>query len=180
MGRLLVATPQTDDPNFARSVVLVLHHDGDGAQGVVLNQPIPTGIDDVLPGWEEHASAPATLFKGGPVSLDSALGLVAVPGVGPGPAGVRRLFGGVALLDLDAEPDLVGTEVAGLRIFAGYAGWSAGQLDGEIRRGGWYVLDAEAADTFTEEPEHLWQRVLRRQGGSLAWVASFPADPTQN
>ena len=128
-GQLLVATPLIEEGVFRRSVVLVLHHDDDGAQGLVLNRPIDADVDAVLPGWEEHATRPAKVFQGGPVQLDSALGLVAVPGDSPEPTGVRRLFGAVALVDLDTPPTLVVPEVAGLRIFAGYAGWSPGQLE---------------------------------------------------
>lgn len=179
-GQLLVATPQIEEGVFARSVVLVLHHDEDGAQGVVLNRPIDADVDDVLPGWEEHASTPAKVFQGGPVELDSALGLVAVPGDSPEPAGVRRLFGSVALVDLDTPPMLVVPDLTGLRIFAGYAGWSPGQLEDEIRTGSWFVLDTERGDVFTGEPDRLWREVLRRQQGPLRWVAWFPADPTLN
>ena len=133
-GQLLVATPQIEEGVFRRSVVLVLHHDDDGAQGLVLNRPIDADVDAVLPGWEEHATRPAKVFQGGPVQLDSALGLVAVPGDSPEPTGVRRLFGAVALVDLDTPPTLVVPEVAGLRIFAGYAGWSPGPARGGDRR----------------------------------------------
>ena len=139
-GQLLVATPQIEEGVFRRSVVLVLHHDDDGAQGLVLNRPIDADVDAVLPGWEEHATRPAKVFQGGPVQLDSALGLVAVPGDSPEPTGVRRLFGSVALVDLDTPPTLVVPEVAGLRIFAGYAGWSPGQLEDEIVTGSWFVV----------------------------------------
>jgi putative transcriptional regulator len=114
-GQLLVATPETGGEVFRRSVVLVLHHDEEGAHGVVLNRPIEAAVDAVLPGWEDHVTKPATLFQGGPVGLDSALGLV----------------------DLDVPPLVVVPEIAGLRIFAGYSGWSAGQLEREVREGGW-------------------------------------------
>ncbi len=179
-GQLLVATPQIEEGVFHRSVVLVLHHGEDGAQGLVLNRPIEAGIDAVLPGWEEHASRPATMFQGGPVQLDSALGLVAVPGDHPDPTGVRRLFGAVALVDLDTPPVLVAPELAGLRIFAGYAGWSPGQLEEEIDTGSWFVVPTESGDAFTDEPHGLWQRVLRRQPEPLRWVAWFPPDPSLN
>ena len=162
-GQLLVATPQIEDGVFRRSVVLVLHHDDDGAQGLVLNRPIDADVDAVLPGWEEHATRPAKVFQGGPVQLDSALGLVAVPGDSPEPTGVRRLFGAVALVDLDTPPTLVVPEVAGLRIFAGYAGWSPGQLEGEIITGSWFVVPSENGDVFTG--------LLRReQGVSVAFA----------
>jgi putative transcriptional regulator len=179
-GRLLVATPQIGEGVFRRSVVLVLHHDDDGAQGVVLNRPIDADVDAVLPGWEEHASRPAKVFQGGPVQLDSALGLVAVAGDAAEPAGVKRLFGSVALVDLDSPPVLVADEVAALRIFAGYAGWSAGQLEGEIRTGSWYVVNTEGSEAFTDEPGDLWRQVLRRQPEPLRWVAWYPADVSLN
>ncbi len=179
-GRLLVATPQIDEGVFRRSVVLVLHHDAVGAQGVVLNRPLEADVEAVLPGWEDHLSRPQALFQGGPVQLDSALGLVTVPGDGDEPTGVMRLFGSVGLVNLDTPPLLVAPDIGGLRIFAGYAGWAAGQLDGEIRTGSWYVVDAEVRDAFTDEPDVLWRRVLRRQIGNLSWVASYPDDPTWN
>ena len=71
-------------------------------------------------------------------------------------------------------------ELSGLRIFAGYAGWGEGQLEEEIAEGAWYVVDGEARDAFTDEPELLWRTVLRRQGGDLAMVATFPEDPSLN
>ena len=79
-GRLLVAAPRTGGEIFRRSVVLLLHHDEAGAHGLVLNKPIPAPVSRVLPIWQEHVSEPAQLFQGGPVGLDTALGLVTVPG----------------------------------------------------------------------------------------------------
>jgi putative transcriptional regulator len=178
-GSLLVSTPQIEGGVFHRSVVLLLHHDVEGAQGVVLNRPMEARIDAVLPDWQPHATAPAVLFEGGPVGLDSALGLVTVPG-DVEPMGVKRLFGGIGLLDLDTPPALVVPEVAGLRIFAGYAGWSPGQLEGEVESGSWFVVEAEGRDAFTDAPAALWQRVLRRQRDHLAFVATFPEDPEMN
>ena len=179
-GRLLVSTPHLDDGVFHRSVILMLQHDDDGAQGVVLNKPLGAEVDAVLPGWGEHIASPQTLFQGGPVQVDSALGLVTVPGEVGLPPGSQRLFGSVAIIDLDTPPLLVMPEVGGLRIFAGYAGWSAGQLEGELRRGSWFVVDSVPGDLLTADPEHLWSQVLRRQGGELAFVAFFPSDPDLN
>ena len=180
-GRLLVATPAVAGEVFHRSVILVLHHDEGGAQGVVLNKPLTAEVDSVLPGWQRVVTDPHVIFQGGPVSTDSALGLVTVPGdVVEPPLGVKRLFGSIGLVDLDVPTPVVAAELAGLRIFAGYAGWDGGQLEGEIVRGDWYVVDAEGRDPFTPEPESLWRSVLRRQRDSLAYVASFPDDPTMN
>ena len=85
-----------------------------------------------------------------------------------------------AAVDLSADPDTMRSSLVAVRVFAGYAGWSEGQLEGEIRRGDWFVVDAEARDAFTAEPDALWAIVLRRQRDSLAFVSLFPDDPAMN
>jgi putative transcriptional regulator len=179
-GRLLVATPVLTDPNFRRAVVLMLDHSDEGGLGVVVNRPLEVDVSAVLPGWQPYATAPGRLFQGGPVALDSALGVVAVPGGSSEPHGVRRIVGSLGVVDLDVSPQMVVSGVAGLRIFAGYAGWSGGQLESEIGEGAWYVVDAEARDPFSDAPEQLWRQVLRRQRGELALVSTYPDDPSQN
>jgi len=179
-GRLLVATPTLEDPNFRRTVVLVLDHSDDGALGIVVNRPLDVDVAAVLPAWQPYTTNPGRLFQGGPVQLDSALGLVAVPGDGREPDGVRRIIGSLGLVDLDTPPDALAGDVAGLRIFAGYAGWSSGQLEDELGEGAWYVVDSEPRDPFTDAPEGLWRAVLRRQRGDLALVSTYPDDPTMN
>ena len=180
VGRLLVATPSLRSPAFSRTVVLMLDHGDEGALGVVLNRPMEVEVAAVLPDWQPHVTDPGVLFSGGPVAPDSALGLVSVPGDEPEPPGVRRISGSLGLVDLDAVPEEVVPRVSGMRIFAGYAGWGAGQLEAEVREGSWYVLDGEARDAFVDDPASLWRDVLRRQGGDLAYVASFPPDPSLN
>jgi len=186
VGALLVATPLLDDPNFRRSVVLILEHDEDGGTlGVVLNRPSDISVTQVLPSWNSLVTGPSVLFQGGPVQTDSALALAAVPS-GEEPLGWRRLHSptpAVARLgtvDLDAPPEILAGEITQMRIFAGYAGWSAGQLEAEIRQGAWYLVDAEPGDTFHSDPESLWRAVLRRQRNELAFVATFPDDPNMN
>jgi len=88
--------------------------------------------------------------------------------------------GALGLLDLDVEPLTVVPDLAGLRVFAGYAGWSLGQLESEIAAGSWYVVEGEARDPFSAHPSALWREVLRRQRGELAYVATYPEDPNQN
>jgi len=179
-GQLLLATPQLHEPTFHRTVVLLLDHGDDGAMGVVLNRPTLVEVAAVLPGWQPHTTAPGVLFQGGPVGLDSALGLVAVPGDTHEPPGVRRINGALGLVDLDVEPLSVVPDLAGLRVFAGYAGWMLGQLEREIEEGSWYVVEGEARDPFSADPSSLWRAVLRRQRGELAYVATYPEDPTHN
>jgi putative transcriptional regulator len=186
VGLLLVATPQLEDPNFRRSVVLLVEHDIEGGTlGVVLNRPTEVPVDRVLPPWAELVTGPSVVFQGGPVALDNALALARLPGEDE-PLGWRALDGGspevarVGLVDLDAPPALLAPELLQLRVFAGYAGWSAGQLRTEIEEGAWYLVPAEAGDVFAGDPDRLWREVLRRQGGDLAFVSTFPEDPTLN
>ncbi|GLY19315.1 YqgE/AlgH family protein [Kineosporia rhizophila] len=179
-GSLLVASPTLEDENFRRTVILMLDHGDDGALGLVVNRPMEVDVSSVLPAWQPYTTAPGRLFQGGPVQLDSALGLVAMPGQGAEPVGVRLLIGSIGLVDLDAPPEVIVPGLAGLRIFAGYAGWAAGQLEGEIADGAWFVVDSEPRDAFTDRPERLWGEVLRRQRGELALVSTYPDDPTMN
>lgn len=184
-GRLLVATPSLADPNFDRAVVLLLDHDEEGTLGVVLNRPTPVEVGDVLERWARFAGAPAVVFQGGPVSLDSALGLAVVPGEAREgrsgePLGWRRVHGAIGLVDLEAPPELLAAELGSLRIFAGYAGWGPGQLENELVEGAWYVVDSEPGDVSAPDPEQLWRSVLRRQRNELAMVATYPDDPSLN
>jgi putative transcriptional regulator len=180
VGRLLVATPLLGDPNFRRTVILMLDHNDEGALGIVVNRPLDVDVSAVLPSWQPYVTAPGRLFQGGPVALDSALGVVAVPGDTEEPVGVKRIIGALGLVDLDTPPEVVCGGVAGLRIYTGYAGWGGGQLEGEIAEGAWYVVDAEARDPFTDEPHRMWSAVLRRQRGDVAFVSTFPDDPARN
>lgn len=178
-GRLLVAAPVLTDPNFARSVVLLLDHDEQGALGVVLNRPTQVGVCDVLDGWAELTGDPQVIFQGGPVGLDSALAVAVVPGE-PGPEeplGWRRVHGAIGLVDLEAPPQVLAGELGALRVFAGYAGWTPGQLEQEIAEGAWYLVDAEPGDISAPHPEGLWRAVLRRQTGALAMLATYPRTP---
>jgi len=185
-GHLLVATPALVDPNFARSVVLLLDHDDEGALGVVLNRPSPVPVADVLPAWSDVVGSPDVLFHGGPVGADSALAVAQLPGRDAGegggaePVGWRRLFARTGLVDLDTPVELVQGAILGMRVFAGYAGWGRDQLEAEMAEGSWYVVPSTPADLLGTDPENLWSRVLRRQPGELAWISTQPFDPTQN
>jgi putative transcriptional regulator len=179
-GMLLVATPALMDPNFADTVVLLLDADADGALGVVLNRPSGVPVGDVLEGWGDAVADPEVLFRGGPVGTDGALAVALLRDPEDVPVGFRTVEGRLGIVDLDTPVELIEGSLAGLRIFAGYAGWGAAQLDGEIEEGSWYVVPAEPADAFRADPDELWRDVLRRQPGELAWHSTRPADPELN
>jgi putative transcriptional regulator len=141
-GSLLIAAPTMGDPNFARSIVLLLDAGESGALGVVLNRPTELEVADVLEPWADLVAGPQVLFQGGPVETDAALG-VATVAEDDDPIGWRRVFGSTGLVDLDAPVEIMASAVSSLRIFAGYAGWGAGQLEAEIEEGAWYVVPAE-------------------------------------
>jgi putative transcriptional regulator len=178
-GQLLVATPGLRDPHFDRTVVLVLEHDPDGALGLVLNRPTATPVGDVLATWEDLTSEPPLVFAGGPVDGTAAICLGSTR---PGAVSeaVQAVSPTLGVVDLDTDPALLAADVAYVRVFAGYAGWGAGQLDEEVAAGGWFVFDALPGDAFTAAPAGLWRTVLRRQGGRMALFSTYPEDPAYN
>lgn len=179
-GMLLVATPVLLDPNFAETVVLMLDVDEGGALGVVLNRPTGVPVSEVLDPWAEIVAEPEVLFQGGPVSTEGALGVALLRDENDSPVGFREIDGRLGVVDLDTPVELVDGSLAGMRIFAGYAGWGADQLAAEIEEGSWYVVPAEARDAFRLDPSDLWREVLRRQPGELAWHSTRPLDPELN
>src|SRR4051812_14198173 len=129
-GRLLVAAPALADPNFDRSVILVLAHGDGGALGVVLNRPSVTGVAGSLPdGWESLAAPPRVLFVGGPVGGGAAIGLARAQAPTRDTAGWSPVLGRLGTVDLGSAPDALDVSLEVVRVFAGYAGWSAGQLE---------------------------------------------------
>jgi len=187
-GRLLVATPLINDPNFERTVILVVAHEGVGAHGLVINRPTAIPATDIEPRWSDHMAAPAVLFDGGPVNRAYAFGFARGPDLSdhdglalrPESLAGQRLVAGCVTLDLERPPDPETNGVTEVRLFAGSAGWSAGQLEDEMSDGAWWAVDATPDDVMTSDPSGLWTRVLRRQHGELAWFANHPDDPSIN
>lgn len=181
-GTLLLANTDLLEPTFRRSVIYIVEHNDDGTLGVVLNRPSETAVYNVLPQWAKLAAKPKTMFIGGPVKRDSALCLATLR-VGFDAAsvpGLRHVQGRIVMVDLDADPDLVEAAVEGVRIYAGYSGWSMGQLDGEIERDDWIVLSGLPSDVLVQPRVDLWARVLRRQPLPMSLLATHPIDVNRN
>ena len=177
-GRLLAATPILGDPNFDRTVVLLLEHGEDGAVGLVLNRPSETEVAEPMPEWDGVASEPSVIFVGGPVAQTALIGLGRFD-ADRAAEGWRPLVGRVGIVDLAAGAEAA-TPVEALRLFVGYAGWGPGQLEAEIDAGAWWVVDAVPSDALSPDPETLWATVVRRQRASIAMHAHFPTDPSAN
>jgi putative transcriptional regulator len=129
------------------------------------------------------AADPPVVFVGGPVEPSAAICLAEVTGTVTGTGereNWRRVLGGLGTLDLSADEVELAQGVRGLRVFVGYAGWAGGQLEAELEASGWFVVDAQPGDALSARPGQLWGTVLRRQGGWLAALAAFPAEPSVN
>ena len=168
-GRLVVAAPELDDPNFAHAVVLLLEHAEQGALGVVLNRPRGVEVGALLPAWHDLASEPAVLFTGGPVQSDEA-----VIAVGRSRHPAQPITEELGVIDLEKPPESQ-PEVSAVRLFTGYAGWGAGQLEAELEAGSWFVVKCETEDVLTTDPRGLWRNVLLRQGGVFTTITEDPS-----
>jgi putative transcriptional regulator len=175
-GQILIASPALLDPNFRRTVVLVTEHTDEGAAGLVLNRPSPAAVADVVPALEPIVDAGEQLWLGGPVQPEAVLVLGEF--VDPDEAAVP-LFGGLGFPSLE-EPEQIVPATTRRRVFAGYAGWSAGQLEDELSREDWILEPASNDDAFTDAPEELWRDVLHRKGGVYELVSRMPEDPSLN
>jgi putative transcriptional regulator len=182
-GRLLVATTRLGDPKFERAVVLLLDHGADGALGVVLNRPTPVPVGEILEPWQEQARRvpPEVVFRGGPVSPDAVIGLGRAKFADDASAaGWHVVMASVATVDLSVAPEAQPVELDGVRLFSGYSGWAPDQLEAELAEKAWFVLEALAADVFCVDTDLLWHDVMRRQGGQLSLLATYPSHPSLN
>lgn len=176
-GKLLLASPTLEDPNFARTVVLVAEHTEEGAMGLVLNRPTETTVGDSAPELEELVGAGEPIYVGGPVQPNAVIVLAAF--TDPGAAGLL-ISDDVGFLSAQLDIAESAAVTQRTRIFAGHAGWGPGQLDEELEQEDWIVETPRPDELFASDPDELWSRVLTRKGGTFALVARMPLDPSVN
>jgi putative transcriptional regulator len=169
-AHLLVAAPALFD-YFRRTVVLVIEHTDDGAMGVVLNRSSETMVTEAVPMLAEHAAEGDLVRLGGPVAPEAVVALGDFED--PQDAGTP-VVGNLGVLD----PDRPDAALRRVRVYAGYAGWSPGQLEEEVEQGAWIVESADPGDPFHDGD--LWSDALQRKGGAYALLATMPADPSLN
>lgn len=175
-GQLLISGSNLWDPNFRRVVVLIGHHDEGGAVGVVLNRAAGVSVLEAVPALADLVEPGEPLFIGGPVRPQSAV--VVADFEAPERAEILAL-GSIGFLPEEADAEAIGG-IKRARVFAGYAGWGPGQLEEELSQDSWIVETARPEDVFTDEPEHLWDAVLKRKGREFDLLRLMPVDPSLN
>ena len=178
-GKLLIATPFLNDPNFSRSVVLLCEHASDGTVGFVLNQPANVTLGDLMAELERYMP-PIALYTGGPVEETTLHIVHRIPEVLGGIAVAPGIYWGGSF---EILRDIVRTneyEEKDLKIFIGYSGWSAGQLEQELLESTWLVGDISAELLFETEPHMVWKKAINRLGKNFSFLANMPIDPQLN
>ena len=162
-GTFLVASRRLRDSSFAKTVILLIAYDENGAQGVVINRPSPIPVSRVLPELPKSKRPSAYVYLGGPVAPTQMRMLVQTDE----PSGdMKRVLKNVYL---SGNPDVLkqlmnqSTSALRFRAFAGYAGWAPGQLEQEIERGSWHIFAAEVDALFDPSPESVWPRLVRKR-----------------
>jgi len=185
-GSLLIASPGLMDPNFLRTVVLVAEHTKEGALGLVLNRPTETRVADL---WSTLGGEPRqtdlVAFVGGPVQKNS---LLLLHGHGDLAQDAEPVVPGVFLSSeievfgklLEREGDLSGSPHGLLKVFCGYSGWGPGQLDREMKEGGWLTAPASSDHVFRDSPERLWMKAIGALGGVYEFFSMMPPNPEMN
>ncbi len=175
-GQLLIANAPLFDPNFRRTVVLIGHHDEEGAVGVVLNRTLDITVREAVPPLGAMVEPEELLHLGGPVQPESVV--VVADFADPSRAEILAL-GSIGFLPPETDEDVL-TAIRRARVFAGYSGWGAGQLEAELAEDSWLVEPAVPEDVFHPDPARLWQDVLQRKGRGFDLLRVMPHDPSSN
>jgi len=176
-GQLIVAGPKLQDPNFRRTVVLICEHTEDGALGLVLNRPTDIAVTDSVPELLELLGEGSQLWDGGPVQPQS---VVLLAELDEPPEEALMVMGDVGLVLQGADLEELAGRARRGRAFLGYAGWGPEQLESELERDDWIVIEAQPDDAFAADGDDLWAAVLAREGGEYALLATMPPDPSMN
>jgi putative transcriptional regulator len=176
-GMFLVADPELKDPNFYKTVVLLIRYGPDGAAGLVINQPLNVKLSEVLPDLKEFEHSHETLYLGGPVEINKMMLLVKSA---KSPQDSRQVFGDVYISSSREELQRL-TKSSDIndkfRIYAGYAGWASGQLEFERDRGDWHVVTADPVTLFDKKSPEIWQELIQRL--TVNWVYRKDAEGSE-
>jgi putative transcriptional regulator len=174
IGKLLVASRDLGDPNFAKTVILLVRYDdGKGAVGLVINKRTDVPIRRIFHDLKEATGRNDPVYIGGPVELNTVMALLKAPSK---PDGASRVFGDVYLIsdkDLLTQTLASKAEAGVFHTYVGYAGWGPGQLEHEVELGAWHIMPAEAAMVFHADPDSLWERLITRTESQIARALTY-------
>ena len=178
VGKFLVASRDLGDPNFAKTVILLVRYTEDqGAVGLVVNRATDVPISRVFQELKEAKGRTDPVYVGGPVELNSVLALLKTANK---PENATRVFGDVYLIsnkDSLKATLASGVEASVFHAYVGYAGWSSGQLQHEVELGAWHIMPADAATVFHSDPDSVWPRLIRRTETQVAGIPGIPRLP---
>ncbi len=176
-GDLLIAPPSQHSDSFHRAVVLICVHDAEGSLGVILNRPTELSLNHIL---DDQVDA-HVIYEGGPVEQDCLTYLHRCEDLIQESQPVMEdiCFCGDIHDVINAVKDH-SVSSRQIRFFVGYSGWAPGQLEQELRAGGWFVAHGGSDLVFEHDPTTLWREILREMGGEYAILANFPSDPSLN
>ncbi|HEX5229054.1 MAG TPA: YqgE/AlgH family protein [Bryobacteraceae bacterium] len=169
IGKMLVASRDLGDPNFAKTVILLVRYDKDkGSVGLVINKRTDVPISKVFEDLKEASGRRDPVYVGGPVELNTVMALLKTS---KKPDAATRVFGDVYLI---ADKDLLTHTLASsaesnvFHTYVGYAGWGQGQLEHEVELGAWRIMSGDAAAVFHSDPDSVWPRLVQRSETQIA------------
>jgi putative transcriptional regulator len=167
-GKLLVAPRDSPDPNFAKTVVLLVDFDEDGALGLMINQRTKIPLSRALGELKAASNRSDPVYLGGPVDASSVLALLRA---NRSPGNAKHVLGDVFLVSSRSLVEKALTDGADpdeFHAYVGYCGWGAGQLENEVNQGAWYIVDGAAKLVFDSDPGSLWSRLIARTDQRVA------------
>ena len=188
-GDFLISNIDLADPNFYRSVVLMITHDESGAFGLVVNRPSRFTLGDVIEGMAASPASSIPVYVGGPVQRDA---LFVLRGEGPwysAPVRSEEPVEGVVfepatplmMEHLNSEwSSLPDTDRPAVRVYAGYSGWAPGQVEGELNADAWVVLKATKNIVFHPNPQEAWEEAFVRKGPLYQIILQTGFKPSMN
>jgi len=179
-GKLLVASRDLGDPNFAEAVVLLVHYDEEGVFGLILNRRTDVPLSRVLKEPKAAKDRSDKVYFGGPVETP---GVFALLQSSAKVEGAQHIFGAVYLIStktlfeqtISARPD-----PSTFHVYLGYAGWNPDQLQQEVALGAWFIFRGDAGTVFNSDPDSLWSRMIRKTELNLAESEPADADPSDS
>lgn len=178
VGKLLVAPRDAPDPAFAETVILIVNYDANGAVGLMLNRKTTVPVARVLPDLKNSGKREDSMYMGGPVEIEGVMILFRSEAKEAATHLFNKLYLATSKEGLDEAVGRQKKDARDFRFYAGYCGWSPGQLEHELKLGGWYILDRSEDAVFDTHPDTLWSRLIEKAEVEFVFLTGNPYRPT--